>query len=92
MCVDACLVRLRVAPYAQYYLCVFYSNRGLMHVCRRGTTVAIKKAKVFADDDEEFFMELSQEAAIMRCVHARNYTHTQLYACITTRTHNYAHA
>jgi len=31
----------------------------------RGTTVAIKKAKVYADDDEEFFMELAQEAAIM---------------------------
>jgi len=31
----------------------------------RGTTVAIKKAKVFTDDDEEFFTELSQEALIM---------------------------
>jgi serine/threonine protein kinase len=27
--------------------------------------VAIKKAKVFADDDEAFFSELSQEASIM---------------------------
>ncbi len=34
--------------------------------CRRGTTVAIKKAKVFADEDEEFFTELAQEAEIMR--------------------------
>lgn len=28
--------------------------------------MAIKKAKVFADDDEEFFTELAQEAEIMR--------------------------
>lgn len=38
----------------------------------RGTTVAIKKAKVFADDDEEFFTELAQEAEIMSALRHPN--------------------
>jgi serine/threonine protein kinase len=43
------------------YLAMSHEHRLL----RRGTTVAIKKAKVFTEDDEEFFTELAQEALIM---------------------------
>lgn len=43
--------------------------------------MAIKKAKVFADDDEEFFMELSQEAAIMRYINRSFFCLVVLWHC-----------